>query len=61
MKVTLAYPFEGHEPDATVDLPEQTAKQLIRDGAARLPDAPKRTPRSPNTEGHKATTNTQEA
>lgn len=37
MKVTLAYPYEGHDPDETVDLPEAVARRLLSDGAARLP------------------------
>lgn len=38
MLVTLAYPFEGHAPDDTVDLPDDVAERLIRDGYARTPD-----------------------
>lgn len=38
MRVTLAYPFDGHSPDETVDLDDATAKRLLRDGFARLPD-----------------------
>lgn len=35
MKVTLAYEYEGHEPDTTVDLPDAEARRLIGDGRAR--------------------------
>jgi hypothetical protein len=38
--VVLAYPLEldgvQHEPDQTVDLPADEAKQLVRDGRARF-------------------------
>ena len=44
MKVTLAYPYtdadgKAHEPDATVDLADDVATQLVRDGRARTADA----------------------
>lgn len=35
MKVTLAYPYEGHEPDETIDLPDAEARRLVNDGRAR--------------------------
>lgn len=42
--VELAYPLEHdgdrYEPDATVDLPVDQAKQLVRDGRARWPGEP---------------------
>ena len=38
MIVVLAYPYKGDPPDATVDLPDPVARQLIRDGLARAPD-----------------------
>lgn len=38
MKITLAYPFDGHAHDETVDLPEEVARQLLADGIARRPD-----------------------
>lgn len=37
MKIQLAYPFDGHAPDETVDVDEATARRLVRDGLARLP------------------------
>lgn len=37
MRVTLAYPYDGHQPDDTVDLPDHDALNLLRDGRARLP------------------------
>lgn len=37
MIVVLAHPYEGHPPDASVDLPERVARQLIHDGLARAP------------------------
>lgn len=50
MRVTLARPFDGHPARATVDLPTGTARQLVRDGHARLappepaPAVPRATP-----------------
>lgn len=41
MKVTLAYPFEGHKPETTVDVDDETARLLIREGRARLPETTK--------------------
>ena len=38
MRVTLAYPHESGDPGDTVDLDDATAKRLLRDGFARLPD-----------------------
>lgn len=43
MRVTLAYPYtdeagKAHAPDSTVDLPDDVAAQLVRDGRARTPD-----------------------
>lgn len=35
MLVTLAYPYQGHQPDETVDLPPNEARRLLRDGYAR--------------------------
>lgn len=35
MKIELAYPFEGHAPDETVDLPADQARQMVIDGLAR--------------------------
>lgn len=35
MNVTLAYAYEGHAPDETIDVPRGTAKRLIADGLAR--------------------------
>lgn len=37
MKITLAYPHDGHEADETVDLPGPEARRLLFDGKARLP------------------------
>lgn len=37
MRVTLAYRYQGHDPDDTVELPDAEAVQLLRDGWARLP------------------------
>lgn len=36
MKVVLAYEYEGHQPDETVDLDDATARTLLREGRARL-------------------------
>lgn len=38
MRVTLAYPHEGHAPDETIDVPVEQGRQLLYDGLARLPD-----------------------
>jgi hypothetical protein len=43
MKVTLAYPYtteDGatHQPDTTIELGDDLAKQLVKDGKARTPD-----------------------
>lgn len=35
MKVTLAYEYEDHQPDETIDLPDREALRLISDGRAR--------------------------
>ena len=39
MRITLAYACEGHDPDETVDLPDDVARRLVNDGRARLPAA----------------------
>lgn len=44
MKVELAYPFTGadgtnHRADSTVDLPDETAIELVSYGRARWPEA----------------------
>lgn len=38
MKVTLAYPWEDHQPDQTVDVDDETGRTLLRDGFARPAD-----------------------
>lgn len=35
MKVTLAYPYDGHQPDETVEVEDAVGLQLISDGHAR--------------------------
>ena len=35
MRITLAYPFENHDPDETIDVGPEVGKRLIRDGRAR--------------------------
>lgn len=35
IRVTLAYPYEGHAPDETIELDDPTARRLIREGRAR--------------------------
>lgn len=44
MKVTLAYPYAGHKPDETIDVPDDIARQMIHDGLARDPE-PAKTPK----------------
>lgn len=34
-RITLAYEWNGHKPDSTVEVDGATAKRLIRDGRAR--------------------------
>lgn len=55
MKITLAYAYEGHSPDDTVDLPEAEARRLLSDGVARLPvkstTSPRRTTRPRHNSG----------
>lgn len=38
MRVTLAYPFDGHEPDETIEVDDSVGRTLIRDGFARAPE-----------------------
>lgn len=37
MRITLAYPYEGHAPDETIDLDDREARRLLSSGRARLP------------------------
>lgn len=37
MLIQLAYPYDGHEPDDTIEVDDQTGRTLVRDGVARLP------------------------
>lgn len=37
-RVTLAYPYGDHSADETVDLEDDDAASLVRDGLARWPD-----------------------
>jgi hypothetical protein len=36
MKITLAYPYEGHDPDETIDVGSAEGRRLLADGRARL-------------------------
>jgi hypothetical protein len=38
MRVTLAYPWDGHDPDETVEVDNATGRRLLRDGKARPAD-----------------------
>lgn len=38
MKITLAYPRDGHDPDETIEVEDHVGRQLVQDGVARLPD-----------------------
>lgn len=38
MKITLAMPYKGHEPDDTIDVDTDTGRDLIRCGWARHPE-----------------------
>lgn len=42
MKLILAYPWEGHDPDKTIDVDDETGRTLLRDGFARPADADSR-------------------
>lgn len=35
MKIILAYPYEGHQPDETIEVDAAVGKRLIREGRAR--------------------------
>jgi hypothetical protein len=37
-RITLAYEYEGHEPDETIDVEPDVARRLVHDGRARVPD-----------------------
>lgn len=37
MRITLAYPYEGHAPDETIEVDDDVGRQMVRDGVARLP------------------------
>lgn len=37
MKVTLAVPFDGHQPDETIEVDDATGRRLLHDGFARRP------------------------
>ena len=39
MRVQLAYPFDGHAPDDTVEVDDSVGRQLLKDGRARRPDS----------------------
>lgn len=38
MRITLAYPYEGHKPDDTIEIPDAEGQTLIFDGWARPAD-----------------------
>lgn len=38
MKITLAYPYEGHAPDTTITVDDAVGRRMIRDGRARHAD-----------------------
>lgn len=45
MKVTLAMPFDGHQPDDTIDVDDVTGRDLLRSGWARTAaEAPQEPP-----------------
>lgn len=37
MKVQLAYPYDGHEADEVVEVPDGVGQRLINEGRARVP------------------------
>ncbi len=46
MLITLAYPYENHKPDETIEVDPDVGCQMVRDGVARLPDPPPTKPAS---------------
>jgi hypothetical protein len=42
MKVTLAYAYEGHKPDDTIEVDDLAGRTLLREGNARAADAASR-------------------
>jgi len=38
VRITLAYTYDGHDADATIEVDDQVGRQMVHDGAARLPD-----------------------
>jgi hypothetical protein len=38
VKITLAYPFEGHAPDETIEIDDVRGRRMVRDGKARRAD-----------------------
>lgn len=53
MRVALAYPYDGHPPDAVVDLERRLALRLIGEGRARR--APELEPTAPPAKETEAT------
>lgn len=47
MRITLAYPLGPHQPDTTIDLDDDLARRLVRDGRARTADTPAEVPQTP--------------
>lgn len=35
IRITLAYPYEGHDPDTTITVDEATGRRMVREGWAR--------------------------
>jgi len=40
VRITLAYPYENHQPDETIEVADDVGRQMIRDGYARPADKP---------------------
>lgn len=38
MKIVLAYPYEGHDPDDEIDVDETVGRRMISEGFARHPE-----------------------
>lgn len=38
MRVTLGYTWDGHAPDATIEVPDAVGRRLLREGKARRAD-----------------------
>ena len=40
LKITLAYPYDNHKPDETIEVADTVGRQMVHDGVARPADNP---------------------